>query len=245
MRSVVSTLAPPVAVVAVLAGFLVLLDRHLGGRARALLCTVGVLGALATTGLLWPSGRLATRILDPVEGNPRVLLVLGALALVATVGLGALAAALRRRPTPAAELVLLAVAIVVAATWLPKSGWPAWRADGLERLRTCLVTDPRWGAAGLGGLLTDALPNIALYLPLGVGLAAALSRHRWSAALLGAGLSFGSEALQALATDRVCKVNDIVTNVLGTLVGVLLFAALARYAHRHRGTPARIDSRIR
>ncbi|MEI2731096.1 MAG: hypothetical protein V9G08_03655 [Dermatophilaceae bacterium] len=137
MRSVVSTLAPAVAVVAVVAvvaGFLVLLDRHLGGRVRALLCAVGVLGALATTWLLWPSGRLATRILDPVEGNPRALLVLGALALLATVGLGALAAAVRRHPTPAAELVLLAVAMVVAATWLPKSGWPAWRADGLLRL---------------------------------------------------------------------------------------------------------------
>ncbi len=242
MRSVVSTLAPAVAVVAVVAvvaGFLVLLDRHLGGRVRALLCAVGVLGALATTWLLWPSGRLATRILDPVEGNPRALLVLGALALLATVGLGALAAAVRRHPTPAAELVLLAVAMVVAATWLPKSGWPAWRADGLDRLNTCLVTDPRWGTPGLRGLLTDALPNVALYLPLGMALAAALARHRWSAVLLAAGLSFGSEALQALATDRVCKVNDIVTNVLGTLLGILLFAALDRYARGRQAAALR------
>ncbi|MEI2765144.1 MAG: VanZ family protein [Dermatophilaceae bacterium] len=205
--------------------FLAALDRHLQGRARGPIVAVGLLGVAAAVGVFAQGRRLADSTLAPVSGNGAAVAV-----LVAVVATGAAWWTTRR--APAGLLVVIALAIVGTTTWLPTSGWPARRPDGVERLRVCLVTDPRWGTPGWTGLLTDALPNAALYLPLGIALGAALTRHRWTAVVLGAALSLGSEVHQALFTDRVCKVNDTLTNVLGTAAGVALLWSARRWTQR-------------
>lgn len=211
--------------------FLAALDRHLRGRARGPIVTVGLLGVAGAAGVFAQGRRLAESTLAPVAGNGTTV---AALVVVVATGAGWWATGRRR---PAGLLVVVALAVVGATTWLPKSGWPAWRPDGVERLRVCLVTDPRWGTAGWTGLLTDALPNAALYLPLGIALGAALTRHRWTAVVLGAALSLGSEVHQALFTDRVCKVNDTLTNVLGTAAGVALLWSVRRWTQRSPSSP--------
>ena len=73
----------------------------------------------------------------------------------------------------------------------------------------------------------DALLNIALFVPLGAGLAIA-GVPWWLAALASFGLSFGVEFLQyTVVVGRDPSLRDVVTNTLGGALG----GALGRYRH--------------
>ena len=81
------------------------------------------------------------------------------------------------------------------------------------------------------GILEDgknSILNVAQFIPLGMFLPVLWSRFRrtGAVALYGLGLSLGIELLQML-TFRATDVNDLITNVLGTLVGFLLVKPLA------------------
>ncbi len=78
--------------------------------------------------------------------------------------------------------------------------------------------------------LPDAMSNIALYLPLGLALRASLARRKYKRftaaffclafALL---LSYGLELVQTIVYSRIASVGDVVCNVLGTAVGILVY----------------------
>jgi glycopeptide antibiotics resistance protein len=69
--------------------------------------------------------------------------------------------------------------------------------------------------------------NIAMFLPIGVLLLLLLGRRRWWAAiLLGALLSAGIEAAQLVLPGRVSDVRDLVSNSLGTAIGVVVALVL-------------------
>jgi VanZ family protein len=75
----------------------------------------------------------------------------------------------------------------------------------------------------------DTLINIAGFVPLGLFFCAWFSSGRQAALpavltiLAGFSLSLGMEVLQAYLPDRISDVVDLVTNTLGTAVGVLLY----------------------
>lgn len=77
-------------------------------------------------------------------------------------------------------------------------------------------------------LATDQLPNVALFVPLGIGVAAiARRRTRWWIALAIV-TSVGIESYQAVFTSRTCSTVDVATNALGVLVGWAAHAVTTR-----------------
>jgi hypothetical protein len=73
----------------------------------------------------------------------------------------------------------------------------------------------------LGGV--DAILNVLLFLPLGIGLA--LAEIGWQKALVGAlALSLGAELAQIFIPGRDPSVGDVITNAFGAGLGFLLCA---------------------
>src|SRR6185436_4238821 len=67
----------------------------------------------------------------------------------------------------------------------------------------------------------DVAANVLGYIPLGIALR---SRGTWSALLIAGLLSFLAEATQLFAPDRMPALVDVVTNVIGAALGLLLAA---------------------
>jgi hypothetical protein len=155
--------------------------------------------------------------------------------------LGAVALALVMRacglPWVPAALIALALALVATVSWLPTYGGPSWGSPDTAELRACFTTAARWRPSGRYGLFTDMAPNLVLYLPLGMALAAAMRRRRWVAVLIGAAVTVGTESYQALFTDRQCVGNDVLANLSGAVVGVLAITAVEAIGRR-RGRAA-------
>lgn len=72
--------------------------------------------------------------------------------------------------------------------------------------------------------LTDALLNVLMFVPLGVGLALA-GATLLGTALFGAVFTAGIEFLQALIPGRDASVSDLVFNTLGCVLGAMLVRA--------------------
>ncbi|GAA6524599.1 hypothetical protein IDVR_03930 [Intrasporangium sp. DVR] len=72
-------------------------------------------------------------------------------------------------------------------------------------------------------MILDVLPNVALYAPLGFGLAA-LGLGARKLTLLSGLTAAMVELAQAVVTDRVCAPRDVFANVLGTLFGAFALA---------------------
>ncbi|MEP6797157.1 MAG: VanZ family protein [Lapillicoccus sp.] len=77
-------------------------------------------------------------------------------------------------------------------------------------------------------LTTERLPNVALFAPLGVGIAAATRRRGLGWVAVAVLLSAGVEAYQAVFTSRVCSTVDVATNTVGVLVGWVTFRVATR-----------------
>lgn len=91
---------------------------------------------------------------------------------------------------------------------------------------------------GIVNDLKNSLLNIALFVPLGFFLPMLCTQFRkmLPAAFFGFGLSFAIELLQML-TYRATDVNDLITNVIGTVIGFLLAKPFCRkYSEIGKGT---------
>ncbi len=134
-------------------------------------------------------------------------------------------------------LVAEALALVGTVSWLPKAGAPTWADPNVPQAVWCFTTPWRWGTYGRLGVWFDVVPNIVLYAPVGVALAFAL-RNRWVAIVVASLVSFGTEAYQALFTDRECAGNDVLANAAGALAGVIAVLVLELLAPRPTAYPA-------
>lgn len=82
-------------------------------------------------------------------------------------------------------------------------------------------------------LLIDVVGNIAVFVPLGIGLAGALHQTRLRqtiglAALGGFGLSLLIELSQLTIPSRTTDVDDLIFNTLGASIGAIIFVLLLR-----------------
>ena len=78
--------------------------------------------------------------------------------------------------------------------------------------------------------LADAILNLVLFVPLGIGLAMLLPRYVWLPVALAVGLSTGIELAQLLLPGRYATLADVVANGTGAAIG----AGLVRHAGRPR-----------
>ena len=109
----------------------------------------------------------------------------------------------------------VALSIIAAATLVPSPG-----ANGGLPVVWCVTCSPNW--------LSDAISNVALFVPLGAALS--LWRVRTGRALLmGTGLSLLVEILQyvGLPPGRTPALADVVTNSTGALLGAAIVASRA------------------
>lgn len=115
-----------------------------------------------------------------------------------------------------AYLLLGAALALIAASTLTPTG----AASGRLPVAWCLTCGPNW--------LSDAISNVALFVPLGVALAF-VGMGYGNAFLVGAGLSLAVELLQYMGTPsgRTPALSDWLTNSLGTLIGAALVSARA------------------
>ena len=128
-----------------------------------------------------------------------------------------------RLTAPAGRCARAAGAVLAAASILAIASLTLFPTDDESAGPTlCLLCGERG--------LADAILNVLMFVPLGVGLALA-GAGLPGAALFGAAFTLGIEFLQALIPGRDASVSDLVFNTLGCVLG----AALVRSA------PAWID----
>lgn len=148
-----------------------------------------------------------------------------------------------------AALVTEPVLFVAAMSWVPAGQYAAGlRGDAGSRALTCVLGPSPVDVLSRWLIRTDLLPNVALYIPVGVAIALVAARPRWLAVVAGAGLSALTELWQALATNRLCAPSDLLANTVGTalgvaVVGVVVVAATALHGDRAAGRrrPVRQD----
>lgn len=75
-----------------------------------------------------------------------------------------------------------------------------------------------------GDYLTESLLNISLFIPFGFLIRQNTTLKPWQVILIGLFSSIAIEVLQPLLSfDRVSDVSDVITNTIGTCIGVYLF----------------------
>ena len=75
-----------------------------------------------------------------------------------------------------------------------------------------------------GDYLTESLLNISLIIPIGFLIRQNTKFKQWQVILIGLFSSIAIEVLQPLLSfDRVSDVSDVITNTIGTCIGVYLF----------------------
>lgn len=124
-----------------------------------------------------------------------------------------------------AVLIILLYPLAAGAILLTSDGW------AINRLNVRIwitVTKP----LGLTGVITpemfaDAM-NVLLFIPFFAALAVLVPTWWWI--LLGAAMSSAVETYQAVIGTRDATVVDVLTNTLGTAVGVAIGRLLARGA---------------
>lgn len=175
---------------------------------------------------------------------------------IAVLVLGLLAAAVGRQRGLSWTLALWlgGALVLIGLVTLPSSlGAPRLLDDGGARLYECVTRRSRWFPTGEywdGGttvVLVQAVANVALFVPFGMGLGLLRARPRWLLALAPPLLtSMAIETFQALFTARVCAPNDVMCNALGGLLGFclsVLVLHVARARHRAVSEPPDPDAR--
>ncbi|MEO9152604.1 MAG: VanZ family protein, partial [Lapillicoccus sp.] len=131
--------------------------------------------------------------------------------------------------------------VLIGFVTLPSGlGAPHLLDDAGARLHACLTTRSDWLPTGEywdGGttvIVVQTVANVALYAPLGMGVALLNTRPRWLLAvappLL---LSMVIETFQAMFTARVCAPIDVISNALGGVLGFALCGLLLVVARAH------------
>jgi glycopeptide antibiotics resistance protein len=135
---------------------------------------------------------------------------------------------------PVAWAILVGFGVIVSATLTPLRGALNFEAVGTG---TCDLS--RIGLAPVAQLmrLNETSLNVALFIPLGIaiGLVQA-SGPRAALILASTALPFGIETIQLLAPilDRGCQSADIVDNLTGLLVGLVIGTGLRFLGSRIR-----------
>lgn len=149
---------------------------------------------------------------------PGMLLTLA----VAALGSRPLARVARIRPALAA-LLIVGVGLIVSATLTPLRDV---LEDGAVSSGTCDLRRVGWAPLAMYLRPTGAALNVVLFLPLGVGLGLLPSGRSWTRVVLALGLlsPFLVEGTQLLARSlgRGCEAADIVDNLTGVVLGILL-----------------------
>ena len=139
---------------------------------------------------------------------------------------GPLRPALRRACLTLAAVTVVVIAVIVFTPGPPDAGGQQSLQQWIDRMHEL---------HRLPGFVTFALieflSNVVMFVPLGFLLAGALRPRtsRWvvPAALL---LSVGIEVIQgAYLPDRTATVSDVIANVVGATLGLLLLAATSRW----------------
>lgn len=128
-----------------------------------------------------------------------------------------------------AALGAVAVGLVLAASTLARD--VQLRGDAATRVVNCLTDPSNLVPGGGDGLWYGVIPNVALYVPLGIAVAAVWARAprpALRAAGVGAALSGAIELYQATLTTRVCSPGDTVTNALGAILGAAALTMVIR-----------------
>ena len=138
------------------------------------------------------------------------------------------------------ELVLLAFVVylsgLAAATLEPnRSRAPVSATDGLE-LRpnlaslTCSSAASWKSSTARGFCMRNARGNVALFIPLGILIPLVWPRRRfWSGLQIAFAVSVSIEVLQYLSrpwSNRLADVNDVILNVAGAALGLVLVTLL-------------------
>lgn len=78
--------------------------------------------------------------------------------------------------------------------------------------------------------------NVLLFIPCGFLCSWNFewAKKLWKCSLFGAAVSFGIEYLQLVTGRGFFQIDDILTNILGTVIGCLLFKAVSAF-HRPKG----------
>ncbi len=109
----------------------------------------------------------------------------------------------------------------------------------LPEVRCVLVGCPWWRAARIS-LVVDVGGNIAVFVPFGAAVALALSpaplrKRGWlQLAAIGGALSLGIELAQLAVPGRVTDIDDLILNVLGTLLGGAAMAAVLYFIKEYK-----------
>ncbi len=131
--------------------------------------------------------------------------------------------------TPARVLIAAAaLAVVGVLTLAPRA---LIRPVQDAAVDACFLVIDRWGGPTLA-VPSDVVLNVALYVPVGLGVAA-LVPVRWSpvAVFVGGVTSFTIETAQALIPGRVPDPDDVLSNTVGTAIGVSIVVAARVVAH--------------
>ena len=173
--------------------------------------------------------------MNPLE-LPLFVPVMLVVTVLAIVGAGPVVRATGARRAVAVALVL-AAGVVVAATLTPQS---SALVDGEAGSGACNM-GRLWPAAPWTYLVFgEVLGNVLLFMPLGVALALVPASAARNWLLLAAIASpFLVEAAQLLlpAFDRACESADVIDNLLGLGIGLLLGWAADRSLGRRLSTP--------
>ncbi|MDQ0613779.1 glycopeptide antibiotics resistance protein [Microbacterium sp. W4I4] len=138
----------------------------------------------------------------------------------------------RRRPhfrlLPNVLLLPYAIALFLI-TWLPAS--QAGKVTGIVAYIAHYL-DPRIPFS-VGYPVLEFLANIALFVPLGLLLSAGWPRvPGWVVILIGFATTVTIECVQWGIPSRFPAISDIVSNTLGTIIGVALVALVTAFAPR-------------
>lgn len=139
--------------------------------------------------------------------------------------------------SPRATFSALSLGVVLGASALATTVY--LRADAGERLGACVASPSAYSIGGGEGLWYGVVPNLFLYIPVGVAITANWpGRPLPQAVASAAALSVVIEIYQATFTTRSCSPTDTVTNALGALIGAVLLTALTRRRSRPIRTSA-------
>jgi VanZ like family len=131
---------------------------------------------------------------------------------------------------PLAWAIVVGFGLIVSATLTPLRGGPDLQAVGIG---TCDVS--RIGPAPIGQLVhvDETSLNVALFIPLGIAIGLVRTSRARTALILGSiALPFAIEAIQLLAPilDRGCQSSDVVDNLTGLAVGLVIGTGLRMLA---------------